>query len=258
MVIEMQIKDTVVIVTGGGSGLGAATAQHLSQLGAKVAIFDANKDAALSVAKQINGLGLHCDVTDEASVTAAIASTKEKYGAARICLNFAGILGGGRVVGRDGPMPLDDFRTVVDIDLIGTFNVMRLALADMVKLDPLGEAEERGVVINIASIAATDGQIGQAAYSASKGGVAGMTLPVAREMADWNIRVVSVCPGVFETPMMQHASDKVRNGLLATTVFPKRFGLPKELAMFIEQIIINPMLNGSSLRIDGAMRMPPK
>lgn len=254
----MQLKNTVVIITGGASGLGAATAQHLASLGCKMVLLDANADGVKEVAQKVNGLGVVCDVTSEKSVTDAIGQAREQYGAARVCINFAGILDGGRVIGKEGPMDLEHFRKVVDIDLVGTFNVMRLALAEMVKLEPIGEAEERGVIINISSIAATDGQIGQVAYSASKAGVAGMTLPVAREMAQWNIRVACIAPGVFETPMMQHASDKVRDGLLATTVFPKRFGLPQELAMFVEHIIMNPMLNGDFLRIDGAMRMPAK
>lgn len=254
----MQIKDTVVIITGGASGLGAATAEHLASLGAKVGILDLNEQGLQTVSKKINGVGFKCDVTSEESVKKALAGVKEHFGTARVCINFAGILDGGRILGKDGPMDLDHFRKVVDIDLIGTFNVMRLALADMKVLDPIGTADERGVVINIASIAAEDGQIGQVAYSASKAGVAGMTLPVAREMAQWNIRIACVAPGVFATPMMEGAPDKIVDGLLATTVFPKRFGLPKELAMFIEQIIVNPMLNGDFLRIDGAMRMPPK
>lgn len=254
----MQLKDTVAIITGGASGLGAATARYLSKLGALVAVLDTNKSGVQMVSQEINGLGIVCDVTSERSVKNAIKTVKSKYGAPRICINFAGILDGGRIVGKEGPMSLEHFRNVVDIDLVGTFNVMRLALAEMMSLEPMADTKERGVVINIASIAATDGQIGQVAYSASKAGVAGMTLPVAREMGEWNIRVVCIAPGVFETPMMQNASDKIRNGLLVSTVFPKRFGQPQELAMFIEQVILNTMLNGDVLRVDGAMRMPPK
>lgn len=254
----MQLKDTVAIITGGASGLGAATAQHLASLGAKIAIFDMNAAGVKSAAEKINGLGIACDVASGKEIEAAFAQVREHLGPARVCINFAGILDGGRIVGKDGPMDLEHFRKVVEIDLIGTFNVMRLALADMMKLEPTGSAEERGVVINISSIAATDGQIGQVAYSASKAGVAGMTLPVAREMAQWNIRVACIAPGVFATPMMEAAPDKIVDGLLAHTVFPKRFGLPQELAMFVEHIILNPMLNGDLLRIDGAMRMPPK
>jgi NAD(P)-dependent dehydrogenase (short-subunit alcohol dehydrogenase family) len=252
----MQLKDLIVVITGGASGLGASTAQYLAKQGAKVAVFDLNQEAVAAVAKEINGLGVVCDVTSEESVQSALQQTKEKFGVARVCINFAGILDGGRVVSRTGPMELEHFRHVVNVDLIGTFNVMRLCLADMMQVEPIGE--ERGLIINIASIAAYEGQIGQVAYSASKAGVAGMTLPVAREMAEFGIRVACIAPGVFETPMMQHASDKVRDGLLATTVFPKRFGKPIEIAQFVEHIIQNPMINGDVLRIDGAMRMPAK
>lgn len=255
----MKIRDNIIVVTGGGSGLGAATAQYLAKKGAKVAVLDVDKNAVERVGTEIQGLGMVCDVTSEASVQAALKRIKEQWGSApRICVNCAGILGGARTVGRDGPMQLDQFKHVIDVDLIGTFNVMRLVLADMISLSPIPETQERGVIINIASIAAYEGQIGQAAYSAAKGGVAGMTLPVAREMAPFGIRVTCIAPGVFETPMMQKASDKVRTGLLASTLFPKRFGKPEELAKFIESIIDNPMINGDVLRLDGAMRMPPR
>lgn len=248
----MQVKDTVIVITGGASGLGLATANHLYGLGAKVAVLD------LQSAPTNDVLSVNCDVVDDKSVQQALATVKAQLGVPRVCVNCAGILGGGRVVGKEGPMALEAFKKVIDVDLVGTFNVMRLALADMMELEPVGYAEERGVIINIASIAATDGQIGQAAYSAAKAGVAGMTLPVAREMARWNIRVASIGPGVFATPMMEGASQKINEGLLAATVFPHRFGLPKELASCVEFIISNPMINGDMLRIDGAMRMPAK
>ncbi len=254
----MELQDLIILITGGASGLGASTAQYLARHGAKIVILDVNQQAAMDVAAEINGLGLVCDVTSEASVNEALRQAKLHFGVPRICINFAGILDGGRVVSRSGPMDLEHFRNVVNIDLIGTFNVMRLALADMMQLEPLGDSLERGVVINISSIAASEGQIGQVAYSASKAGVAGMTLPVAREMADYGIRVVCIAPGVFETPMMQNASDKIRSTLLESTVFPKRFGNPIEIAKFVEHIIVNSMLNGDVLRIDGAMRMPAK
>lgn len=251
-------KNTVAIVTGAGSGLGEATARYLASLGAKVTLLDLNQEGVNRVAKEIDGLGLVCDVTSEASVKNALEQTKKKFGIARVCVNFAGILGGGKVVGKNGPHDLEAFKQVININLVGTFNVMRLACADMMTLDPLPKTLERGVVINTSSICAYEGQIGQVAYSASKGGVAGMTLPVAREMAEHGIRIEAIAPGTFETPMIKAASDKVREGMLAGTVFPKRFGEPEELAMFVAHIINNPMLNGDVLRIDGAMRMPPR
>ncbi len=254
----MQVNDIVVIITGGASGLGAATTEYLTKLGAKVAAFDTNKQGIKDLTAKIDCLGIVCDVTSESSVQKAIKETKQKFGVPRVCINFAGILDGGRIVSKEGPMSLEHFKHVIDVDLVGTFNVMRLALAEMMQLDTIGEAQERGVVINISSIASTDGQIGQVAYSASKAGVAGMTLPVAREMASFGIRIACIAPGVFETPMMQNASDKIRAGLLTSAVFPNRFGLPEELAAFVRHIIENPMLNGDVWRLDGAMRMPPK
>lgn len=251
-------KNTVAIVTGGGSGLGEATARHLASLGAKVALFDLNQDGVNKVAKDIGGLGIVCDVSDEASVKSALERTKEHFGIPRVCVNFAGILGGGKIVGKNGPHDFESFKQVININLIGTFNVMRLAAAAMADLEPLPQTLERGVIVNTSSICAYEGQIGQVAYSASKGGVAGMTLPAARELAERGIRVVAIAPGTFETPMIKAASDKVREGMLAGTVFPKRFGDPAELAAFVAHIVNNPMLNGDVLRIDGAMRMPPR
>lgn len=254
----MDLKNTVVIITGGASGLGASTAHHLASHGAKIGILDVNKDAIEQVAKEVNGIGVVCDVTNEESVKNAIDQVKAKFGTPRVCLNCAGILGGERIVGREGPMKVDHFRKVIEIDLVGTFIVMEHALAEMMKLDPVPGTDERGVVINVASIAAYEGQIGQVAYSASKSGVMGMTLPVAREMGKFGIRVISIAPGVFETPMMKNAPEKIRDGLLANAVFPKRFGIPEEFAKFVAHIIDNPMINGDTLPLDGAMRMPPK
>jgi len=254
----MELKNTVVVITGAGSGLGASTAHYLGKKGAQIAVLDVNKDAVDQVAKEINGLGIICDVTNEESVKSALKQVKEKFGAPRVCINCAGILGGERIVGREGPMKVEHFRKVIEIDLVGTFIVMEFALAEMMTLDPLPATNERGVVINVASIAAFEGQIGQVAYSASKAGVIGMTLPAAREMGKFGIRVVAVAPGVFETPMMQKASDKIREGLLANAIFPNRFGQPEEFAKFVAHIIDNPMINGDALPLDGAMRMPPQ
>ena len=202
----MDIKNTVVMITGGASGLGEATSHYLASLGAKVAILDINKEAVEKIAKDVNGIGVVCDVSKEDSVKSALNQIKEKFGTPRVCLNCAGILGGERIEPREGPMKVDHFRKVMEIDLVGTFIVMDYTLAEMMKLDPLPDTGERGVVINIASIAAFEGQIGQVAYSASKGGVMGMTLPVAREMGNFAIRVVSIAPGVFDTPMMKKCS----------------------------------------------------
>jgi len=255
----MNIDNTSVMITGGGSGLGRAAAQFLAKLGAKVAILDVDQTSVEQVASTFNGLGLVCDVTNEMSVRHAFDRIKERFGTPRVCINCAGILGGERIVGRDGrPMDLKHFRQVIDIDLVGTFLVMEYALAEMMKLEPLLETEERGVVINVASIAAYEGQIGQVAYSASKAGVMGMTLPVAREMGPFGIRVVSVAPGVFETSMMKKASEKIRKGLLESAIFPKRFGLPEEFAKLVAHIIDNPMLNGDTIPLNGAIRMPPR
>jgi len=254
----MEIKDTVVMITGGASGLGESTADYLAQLGAKIVVLDINKQDVLRVASLTKGLGVVCDVTSRASVTQALQQAKERFGVPRVCINCAGILGGERTVGRDGPMDLEHFRKIIDIDLIGTFNVMSLALAEMIPLEPMGQTAERGVVINVASIAAYDGQIGQAAYSAAKGGVASMTLPVAREMGKFGIRIVCIAPGVFDTPMMEKASEPIRAGLLENAVFPHRFGKPEEFAKFVVTAISNPMLNGDVIRLDGAMRMPPR
>lgn len=253
----MKLKDTVILITGGASGLGAATSQYLANHGAKLGILDLDKNAVEALAKEINGVGVVCDVTKEEQIVAALQQVKDKLGTPRVCINCAGILDGGRIVGRDGPMKVEHFRQVVEIDLIGTFAVMAFTLAEMMKLEPVPETEERGVVINVASVAAFEGQIGQVAYSASKAGVVGMTLPAAREMGKFGIRVVSVAPGVFETPMMKKASDKVRSSLLESCIFPKRFGLPEEFAKFIAHIIDNPMINGDTLRLDGSARMPP-
>lgn len=254
----MELKDTIVLITGGGSGLGAAAAYYLAKKGARIAILDTSKEAIDRVVSDLKCIGILCDISNEEDIKKALDQVNQTLGIPRVCINCAGILDGGRIVGREGPMKADLFRKVIGINLIGTFMVMELALANMMKLQPVPETEERGVVINVASVAAYEGQLGQVAYSASKGGIMGMTLPAAREMGEYGIRVVSIAPGVFETPMMQKASDKVRSGLLESAIFPKRFGLPEEFAKLIAHIIDNPMMNGDTIPLDGAMRMPPR
>lgn len=253
----MDIRNVTAVVTGGASGLGAATVRALAEGEAKVGILDVNKDGAEALAKQVGGIGLACDVTDPAGVEAALAKFEEAIGTPRILVNCAGVGVAERIVGREGPMPLDHFARVININLIGSFNVMRLAVAAMGKLDPL-EDGERGVVINTASVAAYDGQIGQAAYSSSKGGIAALTLPAAREFARMGVRVVTIAPGLLETPMFDGLSDAARESLLSITVFPARLGLPEEYASLARHIIDNRLLNGEVIRLDGAIRLPPR
>ena len=252
----MLIHNSAAIVTGGGSGLGAETARALAKQGAKVAVLDLNQAAVTAVAAEIGGVGVVCDVTCAESVEAALAAARDVHGPARIVVNCAGVATPGKVVGRKGPMPLDSFAKVIQINLIGTFNVMRLAAADMLGMEPQDNGE-RGVIVNTASIAAFDGQIGQVAYAASKGGVASLSLPAAREFAPSGIRVMAIAPGYFGTPMVNGMPQEVLDSLVASTSFPHRLGLPEEYARMVLSIIDNPMLNGSTIRLDGAVRMPP-
>jgi len=245
------------IVTGSGSGLGAATARALAAAGAKVAVLDRNAETADAVAAEIGGLALACDVTDPAAGEAAIAAAADRFGPAGICVNCAGIGPAGRIVGRDGPMPLDDFAKVIQVNLIGTFNILRLAAAGMADRDPNADGE-RGVIINTASIAAFEGQIGQAAYAASKGGVAALTLPAAREFARMGVRVLTIAPGLFETPMLQSLPQAVQDSLAATLPFPSRLGRPEEYARLALSMIDNPVMNGEVVRLDSALRMQPR
>ena len=254
----MDIEGHCAVVTGGGSGMGAETARRLAAAGAKVAVLDRDDAAARTVGTEIGGLGLACDVSDAAGVEDAVARARDAHGAARICVNCAGIATARRIVGRDGPAPLDGFRRVVEVNLIGTFNVMRVCAADMAGLEPLNETGERGVMIATASVAAYEGQIGQAAYAASKGGLVGMTLPVARDLASLGVRVMTVAPGLMETPMLAGLSAEVLDGLAASVPFPRRLGHPGEFADLVEHIVANPMLNGSVIRLDGAIRLPPR
>jgi NAD(P)-dependent dehydrogenase (short-subunit alcohol dehydrogenase family) len=253
----MKISDIAAVVTGGGSGIGAATARNLAAQGAKVACLDVNQANVESVAKEIGGLGLVCDVTDAASVEAALAKAAEAHGPARLVVNCAGIATASRILGRDGPHGLALFRRVIEINLIGSFNVLRLAAARMSTLEPMAEGE-RGLIVNTASVAAYEGQIGQAAYSASKGGIVGMTLPAARELAKFGIRVVTMAPGLIETPLFAGLSPEAVESLVASTLFPHRLGKPEELARLVQHIAENILINGEVIRIDGAIRLAPK
>lgn len=254
----MDIKGMAAIITGGGSGMGAETARQLAKAGAKVAVLDINKAGIEAVAKETGGIALECDVADEASAKAAIESAAKAHGPARILVNCAGIAPGARVVGREGPHDLAFFSKVINVNLVGTFNMLRLAAAAMTALEPVNDTGERGVVINTASVAAYEGQIGQAAYAASKGGVVAMTLPAARELARFGVRVVTIAPGLFETPMLGGMSKEVQDSLIATTIFPKRLGRPGEYARLALHVIDNAMINGETIRLDGAVRLTAK
>lgn len=250
----MRLAGEVAVVTGGGSGLGAATARALAGRGARVVVVDRDANRARAVAAETGGISAALDVADAQAAEALFARLASETGAPRVLVNCAGIAPAARVVGRDGPMPLDDFAEVIRVNLVGTFNMMRLAAAAMSRLEPLADGE-RGVIINTASVAAFDGQIGQAAYSASKGGIVSLTLPVARELADKGIRVVAIAPGLFATPLLLNMPDKVQASLAATVPFPKRFGSPEEYAALVLHICDNIMLNGCTIRLDGALRM---
>jgi len=250
----LEIEGSVAIITGAGSGMGAATAVQLANKGAKVAVLDNNQESATQMALKIGGIAVLCDVSDEQSVADAVAQVYEQIGLPRICINCAGITHAGRIVGREGPMPMDVFKKVININLVGTFNIMRLVGEMMYQLEPLQD-NERGVFINTASVAAYEGQLGQIAYSASKGGVVSMTLPAAREFAKFGIRVMTIAPGPVATPMMEDASQEVLDELVAQMQFPKRFVQPQEYAALAEHIIENTSLNGETIRLDCGVRM---
>ncbi|MBX3595786.1 SDR family NAD(P)-dependent oxidoreductase [Sphingomonas sp.] len=253
----MDINGVAAIVTGGASGLGGGTAQRLAAQGAKVTVFDLNADLGTALASEIGGHFVRVDVTDEQGVGDAIAQAEAVNGKARILVNCAGIGPPAKVIDRDGnPLPLAAFAKIVTINLIGTFNVTSKFAAALHTADPVGE--ERGVIVNTASVAAYDGQIGQAAYAASKGGVVGMTLPIARELARYGIRVMTIAPGIFWTPLLASLPQEAQDSLGAQVPFPSRLGQPDEYARLVEAIVTNPMLNGETIRIDGAIRMAPR
>jgi NAD(P)-dependent dehydrogenase (short-subunit alcohol dehydrogenase family) len=252
----MQLKDVPVLITGGGSGLGAATARAMAAKGAKVAVLDVRKENADKVAEEVKGVALGADVTNEEQVKAAIAKAEAAHGIARVLVNCAGVGNAIRTVSKTGPFPLDQFTRVIQINLIGTFNVLRLVAERLVTAPPVGE--ERGVIINTASVAAYDGQIGQAAYSASKGGVVGLTLPVARDLASMLIRVNTIAPGLFLTPLLMGLPEEARKSLGQQVPHPARLGDPSEYAALAVHIAENPMLNGETIRLDGAIRMAPR
>jgi NAD(P)-dependent dehydrogenase (short-subunit alcohol dehydrogenase family) len=253
----MQAKGQAALVTGGGSGLGAETARHLASAGAKVAVLDVNAEAAEALAAEIGGIAIACDVSDPDAASTAIAKAAEAHGPARILVNCAGIGVAMRILGRNGPMPLPDFERVIRVNLIGSFNMMRLAAAEMSKLEPLADGE-RGVVISTASVAAYEGQVGQAAYSASKGGIAALTLPAAREFAQFGIRVMAIAPGLFLTPLLGNLPDEVQKSLADSIPFPKRLGKASEFAELVMSCVTNLSLNGEVIRLDGALRLPPR
>jgi NAD(P)-dependent dehydrogenase (short-subunit alcohol dehydrogenase family) len=253
----MHINGIVAVVTGAASGLGEATARALAAKGARVALLDYNADGANSVAQSIGGLGVACDVTSGEDATSAMATVGQKLGSPRILVNCAGVAPARKILGKQGVMPLDEFRRAIEINLVGTFNILRLFAETVANLEPF-EDGERGVVINTASVAGYEGQIGQTAYAASKAGVIGLTLPAARELAPLGIRVCTIAPGIFETPMLKGLPEPAQKSLGQMVPFPSRLGRPAEYAALAIHIVENRMLNGETIRLDGAIRMAPK
>jgi 3-hydroxyacyl-CoA dehydrogenase / 3-hydroxy-2-methylbutyryl-CoA dehydrogenase len=256
----MDLKDKVAFITGGASGLGRATAENFINAGAKVMVFDLNEENAQKAAEEMGENAAYAagDVADEEAVTAAIQKTVDTFGALHININSAGIGAAARTLGKDGPMALKQFEFIIRVNLIGTFNCLRLCAAAMQNNEPVTDDGERGVIVNVASVAAYDGQIGQAAYSASKGGVASMTLPIARDLTRQGIRIATIAPGIFETPMMQFAPPQVREPLIEMTQFPKRLGDPSEFAQTAAYIVNCAYINGEVIRLDSGIRMAPK
>lgn len=251
----MDIQDSVILVTGGGSGIGASVCQYMAGLGAKLIVLDRSEAAANTVAEKVQGYPVVCDVTDAQNAENVFAEIQKQFAQGlSAAINCAGVAPAKRMVGREGPAPLSWFDDAIRINLVGTFNIMRLAAHNMMQKGKT-QTKDHGVIINTASVAAFEGQIGQTAYSASKGGIVSMTLPAARELAPFGIRVMTIAPGFIDTPMLQHMPDNVRDSLIAQTVFPKRLGLPEEYAQLAAHIIQNPLLNGSVIRLDGAVRM---
>ncbi|MEO8605340.1 MAG: 3-hydroxyacyl-CoA dehydrogenase [bacterium] len=255
----MKVEGSVALVTGGASGLGAATVRELLAHGGKAMILDRPQSEGAALAKElgVNAAFVGADVTSEADVAAAVQQTVERFGTVHININCAGTGAAMKTTSKGGPMPLEIFAKVIEINLIGTFNVLRLAATQMAKNTPNADGE-RGVIVNTASVAAFDGQIGQAAYSASKGGVVGMTLPIARDLASIGVRICTIAPGTFDTPMLAMMPDSMRQTLAAQIPFPSRLGQPQEFAALARHIVENAMLNGETIRLDGALRMPPK
>tara|TARA_R110000772_G_scaffold44732_3_gene102823 strand:- start:440 stop:1198 length:759 start_codon:yes stop_codon:yes gene_type:complete len=252
----MNLQDVAALITGGASGLGAATAQMLAQQGAKVAILDLNEELGEKLAADLGGVFVKADVTDEAEVTAAIETAENKLGPLRVLVNCAGTGFPMKTVSKGEAHDLGVFRKVIEINLIGMFNVLSKVAAKMTALDPVGE--ERGVIINTASVAAFEGQVGQASYSASKGGIVGMTLPIARDLAQNGIRVVTIAPGLFHTPLLGALPEEAQKSLGEQVPFPNRLGKPSEYALLVKSIVENPMINGETIRLDGAIRMAPR
>ena len=253
----MEFQNVAAIVTGGASGLGEGAARALAAAGCKIAIFDLQKERGEAVAKELGGIFVECDVSSAASAEAAFAKAREAHGLCGVAVNCAGVATAGKILGREGVLPLENFSKVVQVNLIGTFNILRLAAADMAQREPNADGE-RGVIINTASIAAYEGQIGQAAYSASKGGVVALTLQAARELAREGIRVNTIAPGLFMTPMIAGMPQEVQDSLASTLLFPKRLGKPEEFGMMVDQMVRNPVLNGEVIRLDSALRMAPR
>lgn len=251
----MNLSGHAAIVTGGASGMGEETARALIGAGARVAVMDVQADKLGAVAESTGALAIECDVTSAESAETAVARAKEAHGAARVLVNCAGVAPAKRIVGRDGPMPLEDFKRVIDINLVGSFNMMRLVAADLYAEDALDEIGERGVIVNTASVAAYEGQIGQAAYSASKGGIVALTIQAARDLSGKGIRVMTIAPGFIATPMLLGMPQDVQDSLAQQAPFPKRFGRPDEFSRLVMHIIDNQMLNGEVIRLDGAARM---